>query len=63
MDSVGEVLTAEQAADYLGFTADTVRRWAAAGSLPVVRVSGRWLRFRKAALDEWLRENESAESR
>ena len=58
MDSAAEVLTAEQAADYLGFSADTIRRWAATGRLPVIRLSGRWLRFRKAALDDWLREKE-----
>lgn len=48
-----EVLTSEQAAEYLKLTTDALKRLARAGRVPAAKVGRRW-RFRKADLDEWL---------
>jgi excisionase family DNA binding protein len=50
----GEVLTLEEAAQFLRLPKETVRRYAAQGQVPGRRV-GRYWRFLKAALEEWLR--------
>jgi excisionase family DNA binding protein len=53
-----DVLTLEEAANYLRLPKDTVERQAARGLIP-----GRWIedtwRFLKAALDDWLRSRDS----
>lgn len=51
------LLTARQVAEYLGFSVDTVTRWANRGELPGFRLGGTVrgrLRFDAAELDEWL---------
>jgi len=50
-----ELLTREQAAEYLGVKEATLACWASTGryGLRVVRV-GRLCRYRKSDLDEWL---------
>lgn len=53
-----DVLTLEEAADYLRLPKDTVERQAARGLIPGRRIEDTW-RFLKAALDEWLRGRDS----
>ena len=48
-----ELWTAEEAGQYLKMHPESVRRKARLRELPTVRM-GRWLRFRKETLDEWL---------
>ena len=54
-----ELLTVQQAADYLGLQKQTLDKWRSQQSvdLPFVRLGNR-VRYRKEALDKWLREKE-----
>jgi excisionase family DNA binding protein len=47
---------AEEAAEYLGCTTNTLKVWTSRRRVPFVRV-GRLVRFRKKDLDEWLEKN------
>lgn len=49
-----DVLTAEEAAEFLQFSAYTVRELAREGKLPGRKVGKEW-RFSRAALLEWLK--------
>jgi DNA repair protein RadD len=51
-----EVLSAEEAAQFLNLNPDDVRRYARKGMIPARKVGKRWL-FHKAHLIEWLRGN------
>ena len=51
-----EVLSAEEAAQFLGLNPDDVRRYARKGMIPARKVGKRWLLY-KAHLVEWLRGN------
>ena len=53
MAEVREVMDAGQAAQYLGVTRSTLRRWVQCHGLPAARV-GRVVRFRRVAIDRWL---------
>lgn len=53
-----DVLTLEEAADYLRVTPETIAREAAQGHLPGRRIEDAW-RFLKGAIDEWLRSKDS----
>lgn len=53
-----EVLTLEEAANYLRLPKETVERQAARGLIPGRRIEDTW-RFLKAALDDWLRSRDS----
>jgi excisionase family DNA binding protein len=53
MNMAQDVLTAEQAADFLQTSRDTVLRKARAGTLPAAKLGREW-RFRRADLDAWL---------
>lgn len=48
-----ELWTVDEAAHYLKYHAETVRRLARLGRIPVLRVGGRW-RFRPERLAEWV---------
>ena len=50
-----EVLSAEEAADFLGFRVYTIREKARAGEIPGRKVGKEW-RFSKRVLLEWLEE-------
>ena len=52
-----ELLSADEAADYLGVTPVTVYRWCRGGRLPCAKVGRLW-RVRRDALEEFLRRNE-----
>jgi excisionase family DNA binding protein len=51
-----EVLTAEEAADFLGFNPVTVRQKARLGEIPGRKVGKEW-RFSRRRLLEWLEED------
>ncbi len=53
-----DVLTLEEAASYLRLPKETIERQAVRGTLPGRRIEQTW-RFLKAAIDEWLRSQES----
>lgn len=50
----GRLLTAREVAEMLGVSTETVLRWTRRGLLPGLRLPGGALRYREAALDEWL---------
>lgn len=52
-----DVMTLTEAATYLRFAPSTLRSWVRRGKVPCARV-GRSLRFRRVALDEWLKSRE-----
>ncbi len=49
-----DVMTAQQAAEFLQTSRDTIIRKARAGELPAAKLGREW-RFRRADLDRWLR--------
>jgi excisionase family DNA binding protein len=54
VDTAAEVLTLEEAADYLRLAVEVVEQEANQGVIPARSVAGQW-RFLKAALNDWLR--------
>ncbi|MEW6209367.1 MAG: helix-turn-helix domain-containing protein [Acidobacteriota bacterium] len=58
IQTMHEVLTLEEAADYLRLPRETIEREAARGRIPGRRIEDTW-RFLKAAIDEWLRSQDS----
>lgn len=58
MSELVRLLTDRQVAELLAVSPDTVRRWAARGELPCIRL-GRLLRFRPSDVDAWLRRRTS----
>lgn len=50
-----DVMTLEQAADYLRLPVEETARLFAEGSLPAVRIGDRHWRIQSSVLDEWLR--------
>jgi excisionase family DNA binding protein len=53
-----DVLTLEEAANYLRLSRETLEREAAQGHIPGRRIEDSW-RFLKAAIDDWLRSHDS----
>lgn len=53
------LLTAEQAADYLGVSRSAIYSWCRAKKMPGIKLNGTW-RVRKEAFVEWLNEQERA---
>ncbi len=51
-----EIMTAKQAADYLGVATGTIANWTSEGKIPVV-YAGASPRYRKADLENWLDQN------
>lgn len=49
------LMTAKEAARYLGYAEGTVRNKASSGDLPIVKLATGALRFRKSELDAWLK--------
>ena len=52
---VREVMDIRQASAYLGISADSLYRYASAGTIPGFRLGNRW-RFKKSRLDSWMDE-------
>lgn len=57
LEVVGDVLTADDAAQLLRVSAKTVKRMAGEGRLPAQRVGRAW-RFSRVAVLQWLAEGE-----
>ena len=55
---IPEVLTLDEAADYLRLSKETIERQAFQGQIPGRRIEDTW-RFLKAAIDDWLRSHDS----
>ena len=55
-----EVLNSEEAAEFLGLTAFTIREYAKKGMIPAKKIGKQW-RFYKPDLVAWLREKTSTE--
>jgi len=53
-----DLMTADEAAEYLRLHRDSVKRLARAGALPAAKVGRRW-RFDRAALAKWVAEGGS----
>jgi len=51
---MGELMTTEELAKYLGMHQDVLRRMARAGRLPCFKLFGTRFRFRKPEIDEWI---------
>jgi excisionase family DNA binding protein len=58
LERTPEVLTIEEAADYLRVPSDMVLRQAIQGNLPGRKIEDTW-RFLRSALDDWLRLHDS----
>jgi excisionase family DNA binding protein len=56
--SLPDVLTLDEAADYLRLPKETLERQVALGYIPGRRIEDAW-RFLKAAIDDWLRSQDS----
>lgn len=51
-----DLLTATQAADYVGVHRDTIYAWSRAEAIPTVRLGARKVRYSRTALDAWIAE-------
>ena len=56
--AMSEVLTLEEAANYLKLPLETIEREASRGHIPGRRIEDTW-RFLKSAIDDWLRAQDS----
>ena len=52
--AISEVLTLEEAANYLKLPLETIEREATQGNIPGRQIADSW-RFLKSAIDDWLR--------
>lgn len=53
INTIREVMTVEEVADYLQVGARSIYNMAAAGEIPAAKVAGQW-RFKKTEVDAWL---------
>jgi excisionase family DNA binding protein len=56
------LLTANEVAEFLSVSAETVLRWTRRGDLPGFRLPGGALRYRLEAIETWLAERETADT-
>jgi len=54
-------LSVSEIAEYLGISKDTVYAWIAGKGLPGHRI-GRFWKFKRAEVDEWVREGKAADA-
>lgn len=57
---MSELMTTQELAQELKFSARTIRQWAQQGRLPAIRIGGQ-LRFRRRDIESWLSNNQSSE--
>ena len=62
-DELREVMTVDQAAQYLGVSPDTLYKYLSEGRLPAFKLGNRW-RLKKTTLDRWMeRQSQTREPR
>ena len=54
MSAPKDIMRIQEAAEYLSVSVGTLYHWVSEGRIPVVRISARCIRFRRADLDGWL---------
>ncbi|HLM25423.1 MAG TPA: helix-turn-helix domain-containing protein [Thermoleophilaceae bacterium] len=59
----GRLLTAREVGELVGMSPETILRWTRRGELPSIKLPGGAIRFREDALDGWLDERATAETR
>jgi len=52
-DELREVMTVDQAAQYLGVSPDTLYKYLSEGKVPAFKLGNRW-RLKKTTLDRWM---------
>ena len=52
-DELREVMTVDQAAQYLGVSPDTLYKYLSEGRVPAFKLGNRW-RLKKTTLDRWM---------
>jgi excisionase family DNA binding protein len=62
-NDVPEMLTPAEAAAYLQYPEETLRRWRSLGTGPMFVKAGRHVRYRKVSLDRWVEEREQEAAR
>lgn len=50
----------DEAAEYLGVKASTIRAWIKNKGMPHHRVGGKLLKFKRAEIDEWIKHEDDA---
>lgn len=55
--STGDLLTAQQAATYLGLRVSTIYSYTHSRKIPFLKPGGKYLYFSKSALDEWVKQH------
>lgn len=56
-ETAAYTLSPSEAAEILGVHPRTLKRWVSNGKVKALRTPGKWLRFRREDLDQFLREN------
>ena len=54
-ESIKEILTIDELADYLRLKPQTIYKWAQGNRIPAAKLGKEW-RFRKSIIDRWLDE-------
>jgi excisionase family DNA binding protein len=50
-----EIMTVEQAAEYLQMDEHTIYKLSRSGKIPAIKIAGQW-RFKKEVIDKWINE-------
>ena len=53
-------ISIEEAADYLGVKASTIRSWIKNKGMPHYRVGGKLLKFKRSEIDEWIKKDDDS---
>lgn len=60
---MSETFSTPEAAEYIGWPAETLRTWRRRGTGPKFVKAGNHVRYRKVALDRWLEQREREAAR
>ena len=53
-------ISIDEAADYLGVKASTIRSWIKNKGMPHYRVGGKLLKFKRSEIDEWIKKEDDS---
>ena len=56
-----EIMDIREASQYLGISSDTLYKYAAEKTVPAFKLGNRW-RFRRVALEEWMKKMEGEDA-